>query len=184
MADNAKVKANIDELNKLTRFLKEEYKVRVGILGSKAAAQHDNKSGLTNVEIGTFHEFGTENMPQRSFLMMPLQEKLSAEIPKMKKYIFKQFFVKKAPKQFYMDLGSKALDIIESAFNTNGFGQWKALTSSSRSAWERRAGIAGWRTARSIASFRKGLNKSLSRQILTDTRKLRRSISFKIIKGN
>ncbi len=182
MANQTKVNANIDELNKLMRVLKEPYKVRVGILGNKAEAQHDNKSGLTNVEIGTFHEFGTKKMPQRSFLMMPLQEKLSEEIPKLKKYIFKQFFVKKAPKQFYMDLGAKALDIIESAFNTNGFGQWKALASSSRSAWERKAGISGWRTAKSITSFRKGLKKSLSRQILTDTGKLRRSISFKVIK--
>lgn len=183
MDNEAKVKANIDGLNSLMRFLKEDYKVRIGILGNKAAAQHDRKSGLTNVEIGTFHEFGTEKMPQRSFLMMPLQEKLSAEIPKMKKYIFKQFFVKKAPKQFYMALGSKALDIIKSAFNTNGFGQWKPLTASSRRAWERKKGISGWRTAKSIASFRKGLNASLGRQILTDTGKLRHSISMKVIKN-
>lgn len=182
MANETKVKANIDELNKLMKFLKEPYKVRVGILGSKAETQHDSKSGLTNVEIGTFHEFGTEKMPQRSFLMKPLQEKLSEEIPKVKKQIFKQFFQKRSPKQFYYDLGAKALDIIESAFNTNGFGQWKSLTSSSQNAWERKAGISGWRTAKSIASFRKGLNKSLSRQILTDTGKLRHSISFKVIK--
>lgn len=183
MAENAKVKANIDELNKLTQFLKEEYKVRVGILGSKAEAQHDNKSGLTNVEIGTFHELGTENMPQRSFLMMPLQEKLSAEIPKMKKYIFKQFFIKKAPKQFYMALGSKALDIIENAFDTEGFGQWKLLTKSSRDALSRKAGAGNWRTAKSITRFRKGLFAQLDHQILTDTGKLRRSISFKVIKN-
>lgn len=183
MANETKVKANIDELNKLMKFLKEPYKVRVGILGSKAETQHDSKSGLTNVEIGTFHEFGTSKMPQRSFLMMPLQEKLGEEILKLKKFIFKQFFVKKAPIEFYKYLGSKSLQIIEDAFNTNGFGQWKALASSSRSAWERKAGISGWRTAKSIASFRKGLNKSLSRQILTDTGKLRRSITFKIIRN-
>lgn len=183
MANETKVKANIDELNKLMRLLKEDYKVRVGIMGTKAAAQHDSKSGLTNVEIGTFHEFGTKKMPQRSFLLMPLQEKLSAEIPKLKKYLFKQFFVKKAPKEFYMALGSKALDIIESYFNNSGFGQWKPLTASSRRAWERKKGISGWSTAKNIASFRKGLEASFDRQILTDTGKLRRSISFKIIKG-
>lgn len=184
MANETKVNANIDELNKLMKFLKEPYKVRIGIIGSKAEAAHDSKSGLTNVEIGTFHEFGTKKMPQRSFLMMPLQEKLSEEIPKVKKQIFNQFFQKQSPKQFYYDLGSKALDIIESAFNTNGFGQWKGLTARTTEAWEKKKGIAGWRTAKSIASFRKGLDKSLNRQILTDTGKLRRSISFKVIKGN
>lgn len=182
MVEQTRVNANIDGLENLMKNLKKDWRVRVGIMGSKASAQHDSKSGLTNVEIGTFHEFGTSKMPQRSFLMMPLQEKLSEEIPKMKKVIFKQFFVKNSAEQFFYDLGSKALDIIESAFNSNGFGQWKALTSSTHSAWESKADISGWRTARSIASFRKGLKKSLSRQILTDTGKLRRSISFKVIK--
>lgn len=183
MVEQTKVKANIDELNKLTRFLKENYKVRVGILGNKASAEHDSKSGLTNVEIGTFHEFGTSKMSQRSFLMMPLQEKLSKEIPKFKKYIFKQFFVKKAPKEFYQELGSKALDIIEEAFNTSGWGQWKPLTASSTAAWERKVQIRGWQNAKRITTFRKGLRLSLGRQILTSTGKLRRSISMKVIKN-
>lgn len=179
----AKVNANIDELTKLTRMLKEDYKVRVGIIGDKGTAEHDTKSGLTNAQIGAFHEFGTEKMPQRSFLLMPLQEKLSEEIPKMKKYIFKQFFDKKAPKQFYMTLGSKALDIIEEAFNTNGFGEWKALTNSTIAAWEQAKGIKGWRNAKRISTVRKGLRLSLGRQILTNTGKMRRSIRFKVIKG-
>lgn len=179
----AKVNANIEELNKLLRLMKNDYRMRVGIIGNKAAAQHDNKSDLTNAQIGAFHEFGTSKMPQRSFLLMPLQEKLSDEIPKMKKYIFKQFFDKKAPKQFYMTLGSKALDIIEAAFNTNGFGEWKALSNSTTAAWEKAKGIKGWRNAKRISTVRKGLRLSLGRQILTNTGKMRRSIRFKVIKG-
>lgn len=54
----AKVDANIDELNKLMRMLKKDYIVRIGILGDKASAQHDSKSGLTNAELGEIHEFG------------------------------------------------------------------------------------------------------------------------------
>lgn len=135
----AKVEANIDGLNSLMRMLKKDYRVRVGILGSKASAQHPG-TNLTNAELGAVHEFGAEikhpggtpyyintstgmgvfvkknslfgqslidkgqvtaahkiNIPARSFLAEPLTEKLSQEIPKMKKVIFKQFFVKKAP---------------------------------------------------------------------------------------
>lgn len=183
MVKQTKVNANIDELNKLMRFLKDDYKVRVGIIGNKGSAQHDGKSKLTNAQIGAFHEFGTEKMPQRSFLMMPLQEKLSKEIPKMKKYIFKQFFEKRAPKQFYQDLGAKALDIIEQAFNTNGFGQWKPLTTSTTAVWERKVKIRGWQNAKRLTTFQKGLRLSLGRQILTNTGKLRRSISMKVIKN-
>lgn len=183
MVEETRVNANIDGLNNLMRMLKNDYRIRVGILGAKAAAQHDSKSRLTNAEIGAFHEFGTSRMPQRSFLMMPLEEKLSEEIPKLKKYIFKQFFDKKAPRKFFEYLGSKSLDIIEEAFNTNGFGQWKSLTASTTAAWERSKKIRGWQNAKRITTFRKGLRLSLGRQILTNTGKLRRSIRFKIIKG-
>lgn len=177
----AKVKADLTELNNLMKMLKKDYRVRVGILGSKAAQQHDSKSGKTNVEIGTFHEFGTSKMPQRSFLRMPLETKLSEEIPNLKKTIFKQIFIKNAPDKFFKDLGNKALDIIEDAFNTEGFGYWTRLKRSTREAFSRKAAGAGWRNG-SITKFRKGLNAQLDHQILTDTRRLRRSISMKVIK--
>lgn len=53
----AKVKADLTELNKLMRSLKKDVRVRVGILGSKAKAQHGD-SHLTNAELGAVHEFG------------------------------------------------------------------------------------------------------------------------------
>ena len=54
----AKVKADLTELNKLMRSLKKDVRVRVGIIGSKAKAQHDPQSGLTNAQLGAVHEFG------------------------------------------------------------------------------------------------------------------------------
>lgn len=39
--------------------------VKVGIQGSDAEADHD---GITNVELGSFHEFGTARAPERSFI--------------------------------------------------------------------------------------------------------------------
>lgn len=60
MANETKVNANIDELNKLIRVLKKEKKVRIGIIGSQATAAHDSESGLTNAKLGAVHEFGAD----------------------------------------------------------------------------------------------------------------------------
>lgn len=171
MANDVKIKYDDSELKKMMRMLKKDYRVRVGILGDKAAAQHDSKSGLTNVEIGVFHEFGTSKMPQRSFLLMPLQEKLNEEIPKLKTYIFKQFFQKNAPEDFYKLLLSKSLHIIREAFETNGFGQWKALSP----AYERRK-INKVKTKKGREQY------WFNHNILTATGKLRNSITGKIIR--
>lgn len=163
----ANVKGDLDGLNKLTKMLKDDYTLRVGILGARARSQHDNESGVTNAELGAFHEFGTVKMPQRSFLWMPIVEKLNFNNPKMqdfKKFIWKQLFVKNAPKQFYATLGAMALDAIEWAFQTNGGGMWRPLSPNTEKHFSKRR--------------KKGLP-----QILTDTGKLRRSMSFKILKG-
>lgn len=194
MANETRIKADISELNNLIRLLKKERKVRIGIIGSKAAAQHDSESGLTNADLGAVHEFGAEishpggtpykilsngraqfvkksegeglpvtqaheiTIPRRSFLEEPLKMKLPKEIKKLRKYIFKQIFVKKAPDEFYKALMSISLKIVKDAFETGGYGQWKSLTASSR----RR---------------KRGTNKTLM-----DTRGLRDSITGKIVK--
>ena len=74
----ANVKADLTELNNLMRMLKTNYVLRIGIIGNKATTEHDDKSGLTNAEIGTFHEFGSasgDHPPRRSFLEEPLKMK-------------------------------------------------------------------------------------------------------------
>lgn len=172
----AEVKADLTEMYKLMRMLKENYTVRIGILGSKATAQH-NGSDLQNADIGTFHEFGTKKMPQRSFLMMPIGDKLNfnnEEMQDMRKFLFKQLFIKKAPQEFYKGLLSKALEIVNNAFATGGFGEWKPLAEST---YARRAKKLPKRVTK------KSLSYWNSHPILTDTGQLRRSISGKIIKG-
>ncbi len=168
--NDVKIKYDNTELNRIMRMLKEEYTLRVGIMGSKAQAQNHKKSDVTNAELGTFHEFGTSKMPERSFLFRPLEQEMQFTNPEMKELksaVFKQFFVKNTPKQFFMDLGTKAMAVIEAAFNTNGFGEWKPLAAS---------------TEGQFSKARKRNNKKNGYQILTDTGKLRRSISMKILK--
>lgn len=186
----AKVEGNLDGLNKLTKMLKDDYTLRVGILGSRARSPHDGKSAITNAELGAVHEFGasinvTDKMrgwfyyhgvqksnqaieiPARSFLWMPLTEKLNFLDPAMvalKKILWQQVFVKKAPYAFYKALGSYALLVIDECFQTNGFGSWRPLSSFTESQFSR--------------TRKKGLP-----QILTNTGRLRGSMSFKILKG-
>jgi hypothetical protein len=45
--------------------------VKVGIFGAAASADH---GGLSNVDIGTIHEFGTDDIPQRSFIRATVDE--------------------------------------------------------------------------------------------------------------
>ena len=184
MANGANVKADMSGIESLIKGLKDSYSVKIGIIGSKAKGEHDSKSGLTNAEIGTFHEFGTKKMPQRSFLEMPITRKVFApeKLKDMKKILWKQFFVKTAIKDFMKMIGSASLDAIEDAFNSNGFGEWESLTARTMSAFESKKGITNWRTG-TIAQFRKGLRIAGGRQILTDTGGMRRSISFKVYKN-
>lgn len=183
----AKVKFEMDNLTKLMRSLKgdQDKVIRVGIIGNKAHSNHGKGSSLTNAEIGTFHEFGGKgnHPPRRSFLAEPLTMKLDISKDKgLKKSAFKNLFKKGKADTFLAELGAKAVQIVEGAFLTAGYGTWKPLAAGTWASWERKAGISGWRTARNIATFRKGLRKSLDITPLIDTGKLKGSISFKIKK--
>lgn len=48
--------------------------VDVGIIGNKAAEAH-GKGEFTNVDVGTFHEFGTKTIPERSFIRSTIDER-------------------------------------------------------------------------------------------------------------
>ena len=57
------VKADLSGLERMLKRLKSDKSVKIGIISPAAKEQHDSKSGLTNAEIGTFHEYGTRKMP-------------------------------------------------------------------------------------------------------------------------
>lgn len=192
MADEqqkAKIKYDTKNLDDIISMLKKDYKLRVGIIGAKAKAK--NSENLTNAEVGTFHEQpdgpGTGKMPRRSFLLDSILHEINFNSEKMKpvkKFLFTQFFDKKAPEKFLADLGSKCLIAIETGFATNGFGRWKAW---SESYTQRRK-----RMVKRMPRLFKGtgIRLKMARElyglylnILTLTGKLRHSISFKIIRN-
>lgn len=176
MANNkTEIKFNTKKLDSLLVYLKslEDYSVKVGIIGSKAKTEHKNTK-LTNAELGAIHEFGKGYQPKRSFLEMPLKMKFdskSAAFKEIKKVAFKLLFITRKPKDFFNIIGSKALDIIIGAFETNGYGAWKSWSK----AYERR------RIAQ-VKGKKKRQEFWLNHNILTMTGQLRRSISFKVVK--
>ena len=175
-AINGKIKANLNGLDTILKGLMKDYKLRVGIIGEKAHAT-GHKGNATNAEIGSFHEFGTKNMPKRSFLLAPLEHNLdftNSDMKPMRKVLFKQFFDKGAPKKFFYALGAKAMEVINEAFETQGW-----------------SGGAGWAPL-SEATLRGRMSKIKSKKkreelyhnhkILQDTGKMKNSISFKVLR--
>lgn len=175
---NGKIEANLNGLDNILKGLMKDYRLRVGIIGTKAHATGHENSKATNAEIGSFHEFGTKNMPKRSFLLAPLEHNLdftSSEMKPMRKVLFAQFFDKHSPKKFFYELGAKAIEIINEAFDTQGW-----------------SGGAGWAPL-SEATLRRRMSKVKSKKkkeelyhnhkILQDTGKMKNAISFKVFRN-
>lgn len=116
---------DIKELEAITKELKTNAYIKIGILGNKNSRNDKN----TNASIGLQHEFGSasKNIPERSFLRMPLKEKM----PKRLLEIGKQVMIgisKNNAMLFLKKLGVLGEEIIQQAFDTGGFGKWANLS--------------------------------------------------------
>ena len=199
------VKYDTKNLDDVIKALNEQMTLRVGIIGSKAKTSHGDN--LTNAQLGTFHEFGSQKVqdhpPRRSFLEDSLKFKLTfkgEEGKALRNSLFKSFFNKKKPEQFLQNLGARCLQIIEEGFATNGFGMWKPLASSTERSIAKKHKVLTMEQAKNatMGKYRKAykfwygqlvespngeVGITGGRNILTETGKLRHSISFKIIKN-
>lgn len=120
---NEKVISNfIEALKKSSRVY-----ARVGILENNSRQE----TSLTNAEIGAQHEFGTSKIPQRSFLRMPianyLEEKLQ-EAHVFNKRTVDEIVSEKSMKPLLKRIGSIAHEVVMEAFDTGGYGNWRALS--------------------------------------------------------
>ncbi len=107
--------------------------LKVGILAdTKGLTNYIDKEtgeiGETVLEVGSKHEFGTSEVPQRSFLRMPLFVKKK----NLEKTMANQFKLVVEEGKDALDalsiVGIKATNIISDAFDTGGFGQWKDIS--------------------------------------------------------
>lgn len=119
-------------LDKLLKVLKAPAGIcRVGILGEKTTRFDDDKSksGLSNATIGAMHEFGTEHLPQRSFLRVPIADKLSKALDEsglLNEGSFKIVLKEGTSKTWLKQIAIVAEGIVAEAFDSNGFGKWPA----------------------------------------------------------
>ncbi len=124
---------NAKGLDSLLRALKDPPSIKVGILGrttsrssgTKAKGSSDVK---TNAEIGAIHEFGGEHMPQRSFLRIPIAEKLQEYLELSRAFdpdAVKRVIAEGSIKQWLKKVGVIAEQIVHDAFDSRGFGRWK-----------------------------------------------------------
>ena len=125
------IRYNMDGLNSFIKALDEsgKYKIKVGVLGSKVNRKQGDTT-QTNAEIGFKHEFGSyqENVPQRSFLRMPLNDKVAEILEMVKLGGLLLHLVAGDIKQVFKLIGVACENIIGNAFETSGFGNWKSLT--------------------------------------------------------
>lgn len=132
MAKKIRVEVNMKELKKIMTSLTAAngYRVKVGILSNKNAREggESGKAGESNAAIGAIHEYGSYsmNIPQRSFIKMPLTQK-SDEIVKEIKGLMQESLDNKDFLPLLKKIGNVAEGIIGNAFVSGGFGTWAPI---------------------------------------------------------
>lgn len=120
---DCKIEYDFSKLESLLKKLKSNMFVDVGILGG--ASYED---GATIAGIGAVHEFGRldGSIPERSFIRMPITEKQN-DIAALIKKKAPEFIEKQDIKGLFALIGIQCEAAIQQAFDTKGFGKWKAL---------------------------------------------------------
>ncbi len=118
------VTLKIDNLEALLKALKKKPPVaRIGVLDGGARAGN----GPSNATIGAFHEFGTSSLPVRSFLRMPINDRLMKDLQKsgaFSKDVLSQVIKQKTVVPWLRLVLVAAEGVIADAFDTGGFGKW------------------------------------------------------------
>jgi phage gpG-like protein len=140
------IKLETKGLDQLLKALKAKPPVaRVGILGEKTnriegkktltfaevqSLSTPRKGGNvpTNAEIGASHEFGTSQLPQRSFLRVPLTDRLQKEMEAsgaLDKAVLAEVIRSGSVVPWLKKVAVLAEGIVIQAFATGGYGKWK-----------------------------------------------------------
>lgn len=116
---------NTHGLDQLLKLLKAKPPVaRVGILGGKTSR---SSGGRSNAEIGAAHEFGTSQLPQRSFLRIPISDNLQKAMEEAGAFdenTTKEVLAAGTVVPWLKKIAIIAEGIVADAFSTGGFGKW------------------------------------------------------------
>lgn len=64
----------LEDLQKRMKDARGRSVVKVGIQETAGAHTGEGDTGLSVADVGSFHEFGTDTVPQRSFIRAPIQD--------------------------------------------------------------------------------------------------------------
>lgn len=113
-------------LDQLLKALKRNLPTaRVGILGDKNA--RSSGTATSNATVGAAHEFGTEKLPVRSFLRVPIAENLDKYLEKSGAFdpnVLKQVLRDGSILEWMRKVAITAEAVVADAFNSGGFGKW------------------------------------------------------------
>lgn len=148
--EGAELKFDITNLKNFTKQLEVKREVQVGIFEN---SKRDD--GTPNAEIGFKHEFGSpqEHLPRRSFLWVPILGRGQQLAEAVNESLEQDLSLPKA----YQALAKEAEHIVEGAFASGGYGDWKPLSD--------------------VTVANKG-----NEQILIETGQLRDSVKAKVVK--
>lgn len=110
--------------------------VRVGILGDHNAREGKNQSNAT---VGAYHEFGTSTLPIRSFLRVPLSDHLPIWLKKtgaFSKAELDEVLITKSLAPWLNKIGTLAVTVVQTAFETGGFGKWPPSEMKYKTNWQ------------------------------------------------
>lgn len=127
--ENEETTLNVKGLDQLMRALKQEPpKTRVGILGSNSSRNSKSANSPNNAEVGAFHEFGTTQLPQRSFLRVPISEKLDKALEYSDAFsedALKEVLAASSLVPYMKKVALIAEGIVVGAFASGGYGKWQ-----------------------------------------------------------
>lgn len=120
MSDGFDVKVKTNLFGKVIKAFSNVPHVEVKVIGPAA-------------EYAKYHEFGTANIPKRSFLRVPLDLFLNSSLEADDR--FDENLLKKTVRDGNMNawgeiVAEDALEVIQDGFSTGGYGQWAPLAPS------------------------------------------------------
>lgn len=135
------VTSNLTDLQTLRRQLSElgAGRAQVGLFGDTAGRSADPGRITSNPQLGAIHEFGltytvvknktTIQIPERSWLRMPLQQHLG-QLIQSRGTDWLWLLRNRGARRVLAFLGVVAEDVIQEGFNTGGWGAWAPLAES------------------------------------------------------
>jgi phage gpG-like protein len=122
----------VEGLDKMLKALRQKPPIaRIGILGDKTTrkAKPGEKRVPTNAEIGAAHEYGSpsKGLPQRSFLRVPIGDRLQKEMEKagaLSKAEFREVMKQGSVVPWLKKIAALAEGIVRGAFDSKGYGLW------------------------------------------------------------